>query len=230
MYRIPNEFLQILNRNVNRKERHKGMDKRFKCIVLAVDGIYLAILFLYSATSRLTEGLPMIKFHEQKWEEITVEESFYNKSLPEAVSPPRIIKESVLHRKKVYNLSKEDYENLLRIVEAEATGEDLKGKILVANVVMNRMKSGKFPSTVTGVVFQKDMGTVQFSPVADGRFYTVHITDSTKEAVEEVLYGIDYSQGALYFVAAPKANQENYAWFKGSLDYLFCHGGHEFYR
>ena len=206
------------------------MDKRLKCVVLAVDAICLAMILMYSATSRLAERVPRIKVDEQKWDEMVVEESFCNKSLQEAVSPPRIIKESVLHRKKVYDLSTEDYENLLRIVEAEATGEDLKGKILVANVVMNRVKSGKFPSTVTGVVLQRNLGAVQFSPVADGRFYNVHITESTKEAVEEVIYGTDYSQGALYFVAASKADVNNYAWFRESLDYLFDHGGHEFYR
>ena len=206
------------------------MDKRLKCVVLAVDAICLAVILMYSATSRLVERVPRIKVDEKKWNEMVVEVAFYNKSVLEAVSPPRIIKESVLHRKKVYDLSTEDYENLLRIVEAEATGEDLRGKILVANVVMNRVKSGKFPSSVTGVVLQRNLGTVQFSPVADGRFYNVHITESTKEAVEEVIYGTDYSQGALYFVAAQKADVNNYAWFRGSLDYLFVYGGHEFYR
>lgn len=206
------------------------MDNRLKCVVLGLDAICLATILMYSVTSRFVGILPMIKCNEQKWDEMEVEESFYTKSIPEAISPPRIIKENILQRKKVYELSKEDYENLLRIVEAEATGEDLKGKILVANVVMNRVKSGKFPSTVTGVVLQRNLGAVQFSPVADGRFYNVHITSSTKEAVEEVMYGIDYSQGALYFVAASKADVNNYAWFRGSLDYLFSYGGHEFYQ
>ena len=183
------------------------------------------VILMYGVTSRLIERIPT-----RKWDEIAVEQSYYSKSIPEAVSPPRIIKENILQRKKVYELSKEDYENLLRIVEAEATGEDLKGKILVANVVMNRVKSGKFPKNVTDVIMQRDMDSVQFSPVADGRFYIVHITESTKEAVEEVMYGTDYSNGALYFVAAPKANVNKYAWFRGNLDYLFSHGGHEFYK
>ena len=213
-----------------KKGTHKDMDNRQKRVVFVIDVICVATILLYCVTSRFEGIVPKIKFEERKWDEIIVEEDFYNKSMPEAVSPPRIIKESVLQRKKVYELSKEDYENLLRIVEAEATGEDLRGKILVANVVMNRVKSGKFPSTVTGVVLQRDFGAVQFSPVADGRFYNVHITESTKEAVEEVMYGTDYSNGALYFVAASKADVNNYAWFRDSLDYLFSHGGHEFYR
>lgn len=42
-------------------------------------------------------------------------------------------------------MSDEDYENLLQIVEAEAGTEDLKGRILVANVIMNRVKYPEFP-------------------------------------------------------------------------------------
>lgn len=35
-------------------------------------------------------------------------------------------------------MSDEDYQNLLQIVEAEAGTEDIKGRVLVANVIMNR--------------------------------------------------------------------------------------------
>ena len=201
------------------------MDNRQKRAILVFDIICLSITFMYGITSRFIETLP-----RTRWDEIAVEQSYYRKRISEAVSPPRVIKEKILQRKKVYELSNEDYENLLRIVEAEATGEDLRGKILVANVIMNRVKSGEFPPNVTSVIMQREQGKVQFSPVADGRFYSVHVTESTKEAVEEVMYGTDYSQGALYFVAAPKADAKNYAWFRGSLEYLFCHGGHEFYK
>ena len=41
-------------------------------------------------------------------------------------------------------MSDEDYDTLLRIVEAEAGSEDIKGRVLVANVIMNRVKSENF--------------------------------------------------------------------------------------
>ena len=44
----------------------------------------------------------------------------------------------------VYDLSERDMELLLRIVEAEAGCEDEDGRILVANVVLNRMESELF--------------------------------------------------------------------------------------
>ena len=43
-------------------------------------------------------------------------------------------------------ISAQDYENLLRIVEAEAGGEDLTGKALVMNVVVNRIRDKEFPN------------------------------------------------------------------------------------
>lgn len=43
------------------------------------------------------------------------------------------------------SISSADYQVLLKIVEAEAGSEDLNGRILVANVVLNRVKSELFP-------------------------------------------------------------------------------------
>mgnify|MGYP002610956818 CR=1 FL=1 len=56
-------------------------------------------------------------------------------------------------------MSDEDYDTLLRIVEAEAGSEDIKGRVLVANVIMNRVKSEDFPNTVTEVVWDNSDGS-----------------------------------------------------------------------
>ena len=65
----------------------------------------------------------------------------------------------------VISFSDQDYEVLKRIVEAEAGGCDMQGRILVANVILNRVRDAEFPSTITDVVYQRS----QFSPVSDGR-------------------------------------------------------------
>ena len=93
-------------------------------------------------------------------------------------------------------MSDEDYDTLLRIVEAEAGTEDIKGRVLVANVIMNRVKNAEFPNTVTEVVWETTNGVPQFSPTYDGRINEVEVTDETKEAVRQVLEGTDYSEGA----------------------------------
>lgn len=126
-------------------------------------------------------------------------------------------------------ITEEDKEILLRIVEAEATCEDVKGRMLVANVIMNRVLSKGFPNSVAEVVFQNNGVTYQFSPIKDGRYWTVEISEETREAVERVLAGEDYSQGALFFAARSMANKKAMSWFDTSLKFLFRHGVHEFF-
>ncbi len=122
--------------------------------------------------------------------------------------------------------SDQDYELLKKIVEAEAGGCDTKGRILVANVIMNRVRSEEFPDSITEVVYQKS----QFSPVIDGRLYSCEVTEQTVEAVNRALNGEDYSEGALYFMNRRRSGSRNVSWFDRHLTYLFQHDNHEFFR
>ena len=130
---------------------------------------------------------------------------------------------------RIYEVSEEDYVALLRLVEAEASGEDIKGKLLVANVVLNRVKSGAFPDTIKEVIYQRQNGRAQFSPVATGKIDRVAVSEETVEAVERALCGEDESAGALYFVAPAYADAGNHQWFRDNLTLLFSYEGHEFY-
>lgn len=123
-------------------------------------------------------------------------------------------------------VSDQDRTILERIVEAEAGGQDHKGKLLVANVVLNRVKSQKFPSTIRGVVFSPR----QFSPISDGRYSRVTVSSDTKKAVNEALHGIDGSQGALYFMDRRYSDRSNVTWFDRCLTRLFQYQGHEFFK
>ena len=156
---------------------------------------------------------------EEKKTEEKVKKATKTKKAKEKAAQPKI------------KLSKKDKSVLLRIVEAEATGEDVKGRMLVANVVLNRVKcKTEFGNNVTDVVFERTNGVYQFSPVQDGRYWSVNISDKTKEAVERVLQGEDYSKGALYFMAREYADSDNVVWFDSSLTWLFSHGVHEFFK
>ncbi|MDF2870884.1 MAG: putative rane protein [Anaerocolumna sp.] len=142
----------------------------------------------------------------------------------------KTIKDTAKKTENKIKLNEEDTGVLQRIVEAEATGEDIKGKMLVANVILNRVKNKDFPDSVKAVVFQKSGSTYQFSPIKDGRYYSVKVSESTKKAVNRVLQGEDYSQGALYFSARIRADKNSMSWFDRHLTYLFKHGGHEFFK
>ncbi len=129
-----------------------------------------------------------------------------------------------IYTSKVVNYTEEDYQALCRIVEAEATGCDIIGKILVANVVINRVNSPRFANTITDVIFSPR----QFSPISDGRYYTVTVSQSTIEAVDRALDGEDYSQGALYFAATYCVERGN-CWAANHMRTLFEHDGHVFF-
>ncbi len=65
--------------------------------------------------------------------------------------------------------SKEDQIKLLAcIIYCEAGYDNYNGKLAVANVILNRVKSSRYPNTVKAVVYQKN----QFSPVTSGRLQT----------------------------------------------------------
>ena len=97
-------------------------------------------------------------------------------------------------------LGKEDFSNidytpaegeaylLAAIIQCEAEGEPYEGKIAVGNVVMNRVKSTRFPNTITGVIYQKN----QFSPASSGRLadrLERGVNDECIRAATEVLQG-----------------------------------------
>lgn len=123
-------------------------------------------------------------------------------------------------------LSPEEYQVLLRIVQAEAGTCDETGKLLVANVILNRIEDEEFPDTVTEVVYQKR----QFSPVMNGSINTCKVTMETRNAVNRALQGEDPSEGALYFMNRSKSSSRNVRWFDTNLDFLFKHGDHEFFK
>ena len=95
--------------------------------------------------------------------------------------------------------SASDRELLETIVYCEARGSTYACQVAVASVVINRVKSSKFPNSISGVIYQKG----QFSPVASGTFayYLSHKKNdgyaSCKKAVSKVLS--DGSQNKFLF-------------------------------
>jgi spore germination cell wall hydrolase CwlJ-like protein len=104
----------------------------------------------------------------------------------------------------------------------EAASESFEGKVAVAQVTMNRLNSGKFPSTVCGVVQQRnvfyDKVVCQFSWFCDSATKTkpVHprLYVESEEVAKKVLlegFRLDSMKEALYYHADyinPKWNKE----------------------
>lgn len=125
-----------------------------------------------------------------------------------------------------YNISNKEREILLRITEAEATGASIKARENVASVILNRVDSKKFPNTVKEVVFQKK----QFSPISDGRYNKVKITEETIQAVDNVLNN-GTTNDALFFCNYKDVKSlSTQKWFN-NLSYQFKDdSGHSFYK
>ncbi len=133
--------------------------------------------------------------------------------------------ETEVPQDKFISLENNDYNVLLKIVEAEAGSEDLTGKMLVANVVLNRVNSPSFPDSVTDVVYQTHKGRAQFSPTENGTIDTVTVSQETIYAVNRVMNGDDNSMGALYFRSVHSSG----TWHDRALQRVLEHGNHIFY-
>lgn len=83
---------------------------------------------------------------------------------------------------------------LARLIYGEARGESYTGQVAVGAVVMNRVRSSKFPNTIAGVIYQSGA----FDAVSDGQ---INLTpDSTaRKAAQDAINGWDPSYGAIYY-------------------------------
>ena len=166
------------------------------------------------------EAVPSEEYTEAETVEETVSEEEPEEVIPEEDAG---VAEEVCD---AITLSQDERQVLLRIVQAEAGTCDEEGKLLVANVILNRVECDEFPDTVREVVYQKS----QFSPVMNGTIDTCKITEETESAVSRALNGEDISDGALYFMNRKKSASRNVRWFDTRLQFLFKHGEHEFFK
>ena len=99
-----------------------------------------------------------------------------------------------------------DYRLLARIISAEARGEPYTGQVAVGAVVVTRVDHPSFPSTISGVVYQKGA----FSCLDDGQF-DKPVADSAYKAARDALNGWDPSGGAIYYFN-PSTATSNWIW------------------
>ena len=117
------------------------------------------------------------------------------------------------------DISFDEYLEFAKLIEAEASTEDLVGKSYVASVVMNRVASEIFPNTITEVI--NDPG--QFDPVSNKAILSATPTHEAKVAVIDALDNRINSFGAMYF-------QKSKVTEWGDKTYLFRYGNHSFYK
>jgi len=122
---------------------------------------------------------------------------------------------------------------LAKNIYHEAAGEPFEGKVAVAQVTMNRAESGKFPSDVCAVVYQKNVFyekvVCQFSWYCEGnqKLKPVHkpLWRESEEVAKKVLlegFRLPSMKNALYY----HADYVNPGWQHPKIDQI---GRHIFY-
>ena len=110
---------------------------------------------------------------------------------------------------------------LARLVYGEARGEPYKGQVAVAAVVLNRMKSSKFPNSMSGVIYQSGA----FSVVSDGQI-NLSPDETAIKAARDAMNGWDPTNGCLYYYNPAKTTNQ---WML-SKPVLLRIGNHSFFR
>lgn len=98
----------------------------------------------------------------------------------------------------VVSADSNDVAMLAALIECEAGGESYTGMVAVGAVVVNRVNSGSFPNSISGVIYQSG----QFTPVATGTFQSVLARGARSDcyaAAQAALAGESPVGGCLYF-------------------------------
>ena len=97
--------------------------------------------------------------------------------------------------------SKYEVTLLAAIIQCEAGNEIYEGQVAVGAVVMNRVRSGSYPSSIYEVIYQSG----QFPPAGNGSVARI-VANGPKatcmQAAQEAIGGADNTAGAMYFKRA----------------------------
>ena len=124
----------------------------------------------------------------------------------------------------------EQFQCLADVLYFEARGESVAGQAAVAEVVLNRVESGKFPNSICGVVHQSNNRGCQFSWTCDGKADRVRNPDAyaqVAKVAKALMEGAPrpLTDGATYF-HTPSVRP---AWAK-KFTRTATVGSHIFYR
>lgn len=124
--------------------------------------------------------------------------------------PPAAVKEELKVAKQpnegYKDYTAEELDLLARLIMAETESQSYEAKVAVGSVVMNRVKSGLFAPTISGVINQNINGYYQFTPVENGWIKRAANEECIK-AAKEALSGVDTTNGALFYYDDSTTNQ-----------------------
>lgn len=101
---------------------------------------------------------------------------------------------NISSRAQYLTLSQSEIDLMARVVYGESRGEPFEGQVAVAAVILNRIFSDEFPSTIEKVIYQD----LAFTAVTDGQ-YKLTPDAQAYQAVRRALSGYDPTYGATYY-------------------------------
>lgn len=106
----------------------------------------------------------------------------------------RAKKETEIKHQEGVNYSSQDLKLLACLVHAEAGTQSYEGKLAVANVVLNRVKSSDYPNTIKAVIYQSGQFSVAHSGSLDKQLsnydnYSSNAQELSIKAAREALEG-----------------------------------------
>lgn len=97
------------------------------------------------------------------------------------------------------NASASEQELLAALIFCEAGNQPYDGQVAVGAVVMNRVRSGSFPDTITDVIYQSGQFTPAMTGWLDSVLASDGYTDSAMQAAADALAGSTPIGDCLYF-------------------------------
>lgn len=120
------------------------------------------------------------------------------------------------------NNNTSDVQLIARAINGEARGEPYEGQVAVGAVILNRVKSSKFPNTIAGVIYQSGA----FTAVSDGQINVPIASNSTVvKAAQDALNGWNPTGGAIYYFN-PNTATNKWIWSRPQIktigNHIFC--------
>ncbi len=126
---------------------------------------------------------------------VSIAEEIAAQKAKEAAERAAAASASVATQHEATSASVDDTTLLAAIIQCEAGSECYEGKVAVGAVVLNRVRSGSYPNSISGVIYQRS----QFGPASNGSLARVlasgNISSSCRQAAADALAGSDPTGG-----------------------------------
>lgn len=123
-----------------------------------------------------------------------------------------------------FNFQNSDILLLAQVLQCESGFASFEGKIAVANVILNRVNSDLFPSTVYDVIYDCRGGSVQFPLAYNGKINNIPSTECIL-AAKCAVSGTVIAKDCLFF----QTESTNDSWTSRNRTYAMTCGGNDFF-